>query len=423
MTGAEILLLDRYCRERFIDLVPNQNSFGHLTPWLVHERYKHLAEAPDGFDFPWGEHSDLPFSLCPLEPETIPFLGALYDELLPHFTSPYFNVGCDETFDVGQGRSARAVAEQGEHRVYLEQLLKIHRLVRERGRQMMFWGDIIMRAPELVAELPKDIIALEWGYEADHPFDEHGAEYAKNGIPFYVCPGTSTWRSLVGRTDNALGNLKNAAENGLKHGAVGFLTTIWGDNGHQDYAPVSYLPLAYGAGVSWALDANRDADVRPFLNRLVFGDRSEWIGQVLHQLGNTYQAGGLIPFNQTALGLALHHGPRWLIQNSPLADFDAGAAEAAILEAAAGLDDVELTCPDGALVLRELRNSVRLLLHLCGYLRFKQGDRSLAPALSHDLTEIMAEHRELWLARNRVGGLEEMSMKPFRAILAEYQAD
>ena len=69
-TGEEILVLDAYCRERFIELVPNQNSFGHLEQWLKHSRYRALSEAPEGFDFPWGHHSG-PFSLCPLDPESI----------------------------------------------------------------------------------------------------------------------------------------------------------------------------------------------------------------------------------------------------------------------------------------------------------------------------------------------------------------
>ena len=38
MTGEEILALDAYCRERFIELVPNQNSYGHMTPWLIHDQ-------------------------------------------------------------------------------------------------------------------------------------------------------------------------------------------------------------------------------------------------------------------------------------------------------------------------------------------------------------------------------------------------
>jgi hypothetical protein len=51
ITPAEIRQLDEYCRARFIELVPNQNSFGHMARWLKHPRYAALAEAPDGFTF------------------------------------------------------------------------------------------------------------------------------------------------------------------------------------------------------------------------------------------------------------------------------------------------------------------------------------------------------------------------------------
>jgi len=427
MTGEEIMLLDRYCRERFIDLVPNQNSFGHMTPWLIHPRYQHMAEAPDGFELPWGGRREEPFSLSPDEPSVIPFLAGLYDELLPHFTSSYFNVGCDETFDLGQGRSKQAVAERGEHAVYLEQLLKIYRLVSERGRTMQFWGDIIIKYPEAVARLPKDVVALEWGYEADHPFDAHCAEYARAGVPFYVCPGTSTWMSLVGRTENALGNMLSAAENGLKHGAVGFLNTIWGDYGHQDYEPVTYLPVAYGAGVSWALEANRNADVRPFLNRLLLCDAAGAIGDVLYDLGNSYLAAGPRLHNSTALGRLFHIAPTWR-EWKPLGEIDFTAQEQAVRQAAAGLDRADLRTADGPLVMREMRNSVRLLLLLCDLGRTLQGalkedrpDPGKVEQLTRDLDAVACEHRELWLQRNRPGGLAEMSMKPFRAWQQELQ--
>ena len=98
---------------------------------------------------------------------------------------------------------------------------------------MMFWGDIIIHHPDLIP-LPPDAIALEWGYEADHPFAEHGTQFAQSGIPFYVCPGTSSWISALGRTENAIGNIRNAAENGLKNGAIGVSIRIGatGDTGN-----------------------------------------------------------------------------------------------------------------------------------------------------------------------------------------------
>ena len=38
MTAAEIQELDRYCQKHFVDLVPNQNSLGHLERWLKTSR-------------------------------------------------------------------------------------------------------------------------------------------------------------------------------------------------------------------------------------------------------------------------------------------------------------------------------------------------------------------------------------------------
>ena len=43
LTQAEIKELDKYCAERFISLVPNQNGFGHMGAWTEKEELSHLA--------------------------------------------------------------------------------------------------------------------------------------------------------------------------------------------------------------------------------------------------------------------------------------------------------------------------------------------------------------------------------------------
>ena len=249
ITGQEVMALDQYCRQRYVELVPNQNSFGHMQRWLVHPQYT-----------PLGEGAEPNCTLCPTDPASLEFISGLYDELLPHFSSGLLNVGCDET-QVGEGRSKAECERRGAGRVYLDFLLGIYREVSKRGHTMQFWGDIIMKYPALIPELPKDIVALEWGYDANHPFAEHSARFAESGIPFYVCPGTSTWNALAGRTDNCLANTLNAAENGLRNGACGYLNTDWGDHGHWQVLPVSYLGYAAGAAYSWAVDSNRQLDV------------------------------------------------------------------------------------------------------------------------------------------------------------------
>lgn len=292
--GHEIRRLGAYCRERFIELVPNQNSFGHFHRWLIHEPYRHLAECPEGFVHPFSPDPK-PFSLSPVDPGSLELLRDLYDQLLPHFESRLFNVGLDEAFDLGAGRSADLCRRHGKERVYLDFLRRVHGLVGERGRRMLFWGDIILRRPELIAELPGDAVALEWGYEADHPFAEDCRRFAESGIEFWVCPGTSAWNSFAGRVNNALANLASAAVYGREQGARGYLITDWGDHGHLQPLPVTWPGLVAGSGYAWNAGTARDAhagagrpDLAGLLDLHVFRDRNRVTGGVSIGLGDTY---------------------------------------------------------------------------------------------------------------------------------------
>ena len=423
LTGQEILELDAYCRERFVELVPNQNSFGHMTRWLVHGRYAALAETHDDFETPWGITATGPFSLAPEDPGSLALVTSLLDELLPHFSSSMVNVGCDETIDLGQGRSAAAVRERGAGRVYLDFLLKIYAAVRERGRTMQFWGDIINHHPELIAELPKDAIALEWGYEANHPFASNCPRFADAGLPFYVCPGTSSWNSIAGRTDNALGNLLNAAESGLSSGATGYLITDWGDNGHWQPLPVSFLGFAAGAAFSWALEANRGMDVAQAVGRHAFGDPTGAMGRVAYELGNVYRHAGFEPGNSSALFWVLQ-GPPGKPGEVKMPPVTPGPALEAIDAAMQPLAEARMRRPDAALVTQEFELAARMLRHACRRAELMAAGEGATPEqrrlLDGDLREIIREYERLWLARNRHGGLRD-SVARLEAARALYQ--
>ncbi len=424
LTGEEILALDAYCRERFIELVPNQNTFGHMRRWLVHDEYRDLAECPEGCDTRWGRF-DEPFSLNPLDPRSLDLVRDLLDELLPHFRSRQVNVGCDETVDLGQGRSKEAVERFGEGRVYLDFLLKIYREVKARDHTMMFWGDIIVQHPDLVPELPRDVIALEWGYEAGHPFDAHGKIFAASGVPFYVCPGTSTWNTIAGRTENALGNLRNAAENGLKHGAVGFLNTDWGDNGHWQPLPVSYLGFVYGAGVSWTYEASRDVDMVAALNTFVFRDRAGVMGRIAYDLGNAYQVPGVPNFNGSILFRILQWPPERIAEYKGLTEEGLRRALEYIDEVMASLNEEDMERPDADLIKREFTWAADMLRHAAkrgiwalGKVRGEE-DMALREELARDAERLMAEYREIWHARNRPGGFKD-SLARMEKMRADY---
>jgi hypothetical protein len=424
MTGEEILALDAFCRARFIELVPNQNSFGHMHHWLRHEAYAHLAEAPEGAQTPWGFFRPGPFGLSPAVPETADFVRSLFDELLPHFTSRQLNIGGDETYDLGQGKSKALVEERGVGRVYLDFLLKLYREVKARGRTMQFWGDIIVQYPDLVAELPRDVIALEWGYEADHPFNTNGALFARSGIPFYVCPGTSSWNTLAGRTENMLGNVRNAVESGLKHGAIGCLLTDWGDRGHWQALPVSYLGFGYGAAVSWGFAANADTDVAATVSRYAFGDKTGAMGRLAYDLGNAYRETGA-KIHNTSLLFALLQAPADgldKVRNSLLAgEITAEGftrSLAFVDEVRRGLDTVVLQREDADLIKREFRWTADMLRHAVHRARWMlDGASQPAPNLAAEADGLIAEFHALWHARSRPGEYSDSA-----ALLAKMRA-
>lgn len=417
MTPEEILLLDRYCAERFVELVPNQNSFGHMERWFEHEKYRSLAEAPNGFRWPWGGWEEVGFTLCPSDPGSLALLSDLYDQLLPHFTSRLFNVGLDETFDLGQGRSKQECDERGVGRVYLDFLLKIHELVADRDHTMLFWGDIMMHHPELIDELPKDTIALEWGYEANHPFAEDGSKFREACIPFWVCPGTSSWNSIAGRTNNCLGNLSNAAVNGLAAGATGFLNTDWGDHGHWQYLPISYIGFLYGAAASWNSCTVAGVSFTDALSLQAFADSTGTVGRAVFDMGNAYELIAKKPGNCTVL---------WQQLSRPMDDLsvvDGVTADeleraAAVAEAAKNaLTGVDIRRADAELVLAELRNAADMLTLAArlGAVRLAtkngadmSGEKTAA---AKQLAAIISEHERLWLARNKPGGLSDSVTK------------
>ncbi len=408
LTAEEIRALDAAASARGLDLVPNQNSFGHFERWLKHPRYAPLAECPDGCRAPWGPEIRPPSTLNPLDPRSLALVDELYAELLPNFTSRNFNIGCDETYEIGQGHSRDAAAARGKGRVYLDFLLALHERVVRHGRRMNFWGDIIIEHPELIPELPRDCVALEWGYDAGHPFAAHAETFRASGLEFFVCPGTSTWNSIAGRTTNARANLREAAAAGRAHGASGYLVTDWGDNGHWQPASASWLPLALAAGEAWGGGApETDADWAA-VDRHVFRDATGHAARAFAALGDVHLPLGKTLCNATILFrlLADRFAPDLLDGVTPRGFAAAGEA---IEEAVRGLSGAALARPDAETVREEFAQAARMLRLAVARGQARLAKRDL-PA-GRELEVILAEHRRLWLVRNRPGGLADSAAR------------
>ena len=417
LTAAEIQQLDIYCLKKGIDLVPNQNSFGHMENWLKHDNYLHLCECETNCKTIWGSRKRT--ALAPTEPESMQLMQELYSELLPNFSSKYANIGGDETVELGLGKSKTLSDKIGKGQVYLDFLKKLNAEVNKNGKLTQFWGDIVLNHPELIPDIPKNMTALVWGYNATYPFDENLKKFHDAGLDYYVCPGTSTWRSEIGRNHNAFLNLENAALAGVKHYAKGYLITDWGDFGHFQPKSVSYPSMVLGANYSWNYDKGTVKNLEFLLNHYVFKDTTGYTAKAVLTLGDAYLKTELPPGNANAFHLMIRRY-KWTLkghyQTKHLTKTGLLAAENEINK---GLTELELAkpqCYDSEIIVEELKQASKLALfgiHL-GLARLEAKDYSTKNIssgkredLAEELSQIIESHKVIWVKRNRLGGLQD----------------
>ncbi len=252
LSPFEIMQLENYAHENYIDLVPNQNSFGHLGSWLSKPDFKALKGGAGSLD--------------PVNPDSIKFVRELHDSLLPCFHSDLVHIGCDEVLGLDEGNAKEKAAEIGVVGVYADFINQINEIVKSHGRRSVFWGDVVLennKNPELISRVSKDMIPVIWRYGDQKEFEERAEVLSPLGYDFYLCPSTNCWSSMFSDLNVAEKNMLDAAETAVKFrdkGVYGVLIAEWGDFGHLQFDFPTQLALSYGAGIIWALESNRNLD-------------------------------------------------------------------------------------------------------------------------------------------------------------------
>jgi len=238
MTPAEARQLVDYAAQYHITIIPEQESFGHLHNILKFEQYSPLAETPHGA------------VLAPGDAATVPQIAEWFGELAQVFPGPYAHIGADETFELGLGRTRDAVKERGLGAVYMDFLTRIHAALAPNHKQLLFWGDIAVSSPDLVATLPKDMIAVAWDYSAKPDFSALILPFTNAGLETWVAPGVSNWSRLYPNNNEALGNIRAFVRDGQRLGATGELNTVWNDDGEGIFDQ-NWFGILFGAAAGW----------------------------------------------------------------------------------------------------------------------------------------------------------------------------
>lgn len=418
--------IENYCRERYIDLVPNQNCFGHMANWLERDEYKHL-EVSDGIE--------KTATINPLMPEANALVDKIFDSLLPYFKSEFVNIGLDEAGGLGRFQLEDYCNKYGKDTLFMENLNRIASHINDKhNKKVQFWSDMIINYPESFEKIPEGAVVLEWGYELmnERSMEKHCRYLRDKNIDFYVCPSCNTHFSITGRFEVSAYNIRTSAELGRIYGAKGCMLTDWsmGGEGHPHFGVWSFLPAALGGQYFWNVEQEQKGLImetyferlsRDFLDFFVFDNKK--VSEHIQRLANY----SLLEPERIRLG-TMCGMTFWqeLDKTSYGAYFDLKDCgddfyfNNVIRYVGEVISDVEKTDMD-KMYKREIIVNSRIVILAAEFCKIRMSgttNSDNAKRLIADIDEIYEEFKSLWYERNYEKGIE-----CFLGVLSSRKAD
>ncbi|MEW6507342.1 MAG: glycoside hydrolase family 20 zincin-like fold domain-containing protein [Bacteroidota bacterium] len=266
-----------YAKKYFITVMGSFQSFSHFQSVLSNPDYAHL-----------GESGTL---ISPVKEESYQFLKDIYDEMIPAFDAPFFNINCDETFDLGKAESKRLVDSIGYDGAYIQHVTRLDKYVKAHGVRTVIWGDIILDYPGILSKLLDDVIIGTWNYDDNESFERFLKPFRNSGHDFLIAPGVLNSNKIYPDFHKAFANIKKFVSEGKESGAFGVLNCVWDDGGTALFNN-DWLGVAYGAEKSW----NHNSDDRDFNSRF---NRSIYAASNSSLTSSIWKLNELIPFEST----------------------------------------------------------------------------------------------------------------------------
>ncbi len=246
LTAEEIQELTEYAKDYYIEFIGNQQCFAHAEKTLDNPFYDDIK--------------DTRFNFNPGVEETYEFLETLLGETAQAYKSKYFNINCDETEGLGNGKAKSYVDSLGSENAYCQHINKVYDILQKYDKDVMMWGDILAKNPEMIKQLPEDIQFIVWSYGGRDSFDEMIAPFKNSGHTFWIAPGASCWASSFPYIDNYIKNIAHFNRDGYKNGAKGVINTAWDDYGETMFNS-TWHAMVWCAETSWnTLKTNDEAE-------------------------------------------------------------------------------------------------------------------------------------------------------------------
>lgn len=227
-TKEEIAEFVKYCSGLGIDVIPLQQSFGHVEYILRFPKYAKLRESNTDYS-----------QVNPMQEKLARELFTeLFNEIAALHPSKYFHIGCDETRLLGYSRQSKEKVEKyGVGKLYGDYVKLMCDIVLEMGKTPVLWADIALKYPESLASLPKDVVFVDWNYGwnldrfgdpkklTNQGFEVWGAPSLRSNPDNY---NLTTW-------EKHFNNIRDFIPQARELGYTGMVMTSWSTSGVYSY--------------------------------------------------------------------------------------------------------------------------------------------------------------------------------------------
>ncbi len=271
-TKKQLREIDKYARERHIEIIPLIDCPAHMAYVLKHPEFAYLREDIDNN-----------YMICPYKEESWDLLYDMFDEVMEAFTGKYFHISTDEAYFLGNGIECGCAEKKkqiGRSGIFVDFMNRAAKYLEERGKEVMFWGESPLK-PSDIPKLPNTLIDAVAGQSSLDRNGElaieqkHGMRvliyYSTKGgekifIPDYLpfkyhdCSSRDHLNSMYERMFFA---------RKVNNDVLGTFIAAWDDRGPHDEA--FWLGWITGTSYAWHVGAPKPDKILPEFIRLFYG--------------------------------------------------------------------------------------------------------------------------------------------------------
>lgn len=238
LSKIEVEEIVQYASERYIDVIPAFQTLGHFENILTQKEFVDYAEFPGAA------------SLAVTEEKTYTFIETMLSEVFELFPSKYINIGADESYDVGYGKSKNLTKRVGKSKVHAEHYKKVFSFCKQNNKEVMMYGDVILNHTDILDLIPNDVTIIDWHYGASSSYPSTDI-FKDAGFKYIVSPTVWNFTTTFPTYQIALPNIKTIIGDGLLNGSSGMINSNWGDYGAETFKEFVLFGYAWSAQCSW----------------------------------------------------------------------------------------------------------------------------------------------------------------------------